>query len=70
MRKLAIFLIAVFALGLFELPAIPKAHATAAQSMQVTVNNPSATLPNSAPYNTIGGGNSRWEMRLHNFPWL
>jgi hypothetical protein len=40
-----------------------------AQSVQVTTGNPRATLPNSAPWTTMGQNTKsmRWEMRIHNF---
>jgi hypothetical protein len=41
----------------------------ASQSAQVTSGEPSLTLPNAAPWTTIGasGNPMRWELRIHNF---
>jgi hypothetical protein len=43
--------------------------AFAAQSVQATSGNPGVTLPNRAPWTTIGQNTKsmRWEMRIHNF---
>jgi len=55
--------------GLACLVGFACSTAFATQSVQVTSGSPGVTLPNAAPWTTIGQNTKsmRWEMRIHGF---